>query len=303
MTWVTIGLSAGTLLGMAIVLTSVLGWANKKFHVDVDERVLAVIDELPGANCGGCGYVGCGEYAEAVVLEQEEVNLCTVGGPGCAQAVAGIMGVEVGALLPYRPIIHCGAHLEDRLGRSEYRGEMRCVAANLVTDVQGCTYGCLGFGDCARVCQFDALHVIDGLATVDYEKCVGCGACAKVCPRNIITITPFKTDRVLAVSCSNKDKGKDVTAVCTVGCIGCGQCARTSKLFKIENNLSTIDYDAYTADCLPEVLEACNKCKRQRLVFVGKPTPDDLEKTKDQELPDIVAPDFKTTVDDMEWRG
>ena len=303
MTWVTIGLSAGTLLGMAIVLSSVLGWANKKFHVDVDDRVLAVIDELPGANCGGCGYVGCGEYAEAVVLEKESVNLCTVGGMSCAQAVAGIMGVEVGAVLPYRPIVHCGAHLEDRLGRSEYRGEMRCAGANLVTDVQGCTYGCLGFGDCARACQFDALHVVDGLATVDYEKCVGCGACAKVCPRNIITITPFKTDRVLAVSCSNKDKGKDVTAVCNVGCIGCGQCARTSSLFKIEDNLSTIDYDAFTLDCLPEVLEACKKCKRQRLVFVGKPTPEDIEKTKDQDLPDVVAPEFKTTVDDMEWRG
>ena len=303
MTWVTIGLSAGTLLGMAIVVSGVLGWANKKFQVDVDERVLAVIDELPGANCGGCGYVGCGEYAEAVVLEKAEGTLCTVGGPSCAQAVAGIMGVEVSAVLPYRPIVHCGAHQEDRLGRNEYRGEMGCAAANLVTDVQGCTYGCLGFGDCSRACRFDALQVVDGLATVDYEKCVGCGACAKVCPRNIITITPFKTDRVLAVSCSNKDKGKDVTAVCNVGCIGCGQCARTSRLFKIENNLSTIDYEAYTADCLPEVLAACEKCKRQRLVFVGKPTPEDLEKTKDEELPDVVAPAFRTTVDDMEWRG
>ncbi|MBW1889070.1 MAG: 4Fe-4S binding protein [Deltaproteobacteria bacterium] len=303
MTWVTIGLSAGTLLGMAVVLTSILGWANKKFHVDVDTRALAIIDELPGANCGGCGYVGCGEYAEAVALEHEDVSLCTVGGPNCAQAVAGIMGVEVGALLPYRPIVHCGARYEDRLGRSEYRGEMRCAAANLVTDVQGCTYGCLGFGDCVRVCQFDALKVIDGLATVDYEKCVGCGACAKACPRNIITITPFKSDQMLAVTCSNKDKGKDVIAVCNVGCIGCGACARTSGLFTLENNLSTIDYDAYTPTCGLDVLEACKKCKRQRLVFVGKPTADDLEKVKDQELPELVEPDFKTTVDDMEWRG
>jgi len=116
------------------------------------------------------------------------------------------------------------------------------------------------------------LHVVNGLATVDYEKCVGCGACAKVCPRNIITITPFKSDRMLAVTCSNKDKGKDVIAVCNVGCIGCGACARTSSLFKLENNLSTIDYDAYSPTCSLDVLEACKKCKRHRLVFVGKPT-------------------------------
>ena len=303
MTWVTIGLSATTMLTLAVVLSYILGWASKKFQVDVDERVLTIIEALPGANCGGCGYVGCGEYAEAVALESEAVTKCTVGGQSCARQVAAIMGVEIGETLPYRPIVHCGAHYADRLGRTEYRGEMQCAAANLVTDVQGCTYGCLGFGDCARVCNFDALHVIDGLATVDYEKCTGCGACAKVCPRNIITLTAFKSDQMLAVTCSNKDKGKDVIAVCNVGCIGCGACARTSSLFTLKDNLSTINYDAYEPACSLEVLEACEKCKRQRLVFVGKPTATDLEKAADLDIPEVVEPDFKTTVDDTEWRG
>lgn len=303
MTWVTISLSAATMLSMAILLTTILGWANRKYHVDIDERVLAVINQLPGANCGGCGYVGCGEYAEAVVFEHEAVNKCSVGGQSCAFAVADIMGVEVGETLPYRPIVHCGAHTNDRLGRNEYRGDKRCAAANLVTDVQGCTYGCLGLGDCFRACLFDALRIVDGLATVDYDKCVGCGACAKVCPRNIITITPFKAEQMLAVTCSNKDKGKDVVAVCNVGCIGCGTCARTSSLFALEDNLSTVNYEAYTATCSLDVLEACRKCKRQRLVFVGKPTTQDLAKAVDLQMPELVEPDFKTTVDDMEWRG
>jgi len=303
MTWVTISLSAGTMITMAIALSAILGWANNRFHVDQDQRVLDIIDALPGANCGGCGYVGCGEYAEAVALEHETVNKCIVGGQGCAQAVADIMGVEVGQVLPYRPVVHCGAHYPDRLGRNEYHGLMRCSAANLVTDVQGCTYGCLGFGDCSRACAYDAMHVIDGLATVDYDKCVGCGACAKVCPRSIITITPFKSEQILAVACSNKDKGKDVVAVCNVGCIGCGACARMSNLFTIVDNLSTINYDAYTAECSLDVLEACKKCKRQRIVWVGKPTAADLERSRDLEAPDLVEPDFQTTVDDTEWRG
>lgn len=302
MTWVTIGLSGATMLSMAVVLSYILGWANKKFQVDVDQRVLDIIEVLSGANCGGCGYVGCGEYAEAVALEGEVVTKCSVGGQSCATAVAAIMGVDVGETLPYRPIIHCGAHYTERLLRNEYRGEMRCAAANLVTDVQGCTYGCLGFGDCVRACQFDALHVIDGLAMVDYEKCVGCGACAKVCPRNIITITAFKSDQMPAVTCSNKDKGKDVTAVCTVGCIACGACARASELFTVHDNLSTIDYEAYRAECSLDVLEACKKCKRSRLVFVGKHCAEDLEKVKDLEAPELLQPHFKTTVDDMEWR-
>jgi RnfABCDGE-type electron transport complex B subunit len=291
------------MVAMAVVLSAVLGWANKKFHVDVDQRVLDIIDALPGAYCGGCGYVGCGEYAEAVALEHEAVTKCTVGGQGCAEAVAAIMGVEVGELLPFRPVVHCGAKRDDRLGRNEYHGEMQCAAANLVTDVQGCTYGCLAFGDCVTVCDYDALHVVYGLATVDYDKCVGCGACAKVCPRNIITITSFKSEQILAVTCSNKDKGKDVIAVCNVGCIGCGACARKSDLFTIIDNLSTIDYDAFTPECSLDVLDARQKCKRQRILWVGKSTTEELEKARVLEAPEVVEPDFKTSVDDTEWRG
>ena len=303
MTWVTIGISAGTMLSLAVVLTYILGWANKKLHVEEDPRVVAIMAALPGANCGGCGYVGCGEYAEAVALEHEAVSKCTVGGQSCALAVAQIMGVEVGETLPWRPIVHCSAHHADRLKRNAYRGDKTCAAANLVTNVQGCTYGCLGLGDCSRVCKYDALHIVDGLATVDYDKCVGCGACSKVCPRNIITLTPFKSERMLAVTCSNKDQGKDVVAVCNVGCIGCGLCARTSSLFTLKDNLSTIDYDAYSAECTLDALEACKKCKRHQIVFVGKPTLKELDKASDLEAPELVEPDFKTTVDDMEWRG
>ncbi|NOY69024.1 MAG: RnfABCDGE type electron transport complex subunit B [Deltaproteobacteria bacterium] len=302
MSVVTLGLAAATMLAMALVFSYVLGWANTAFHVEVDPRIDAVSEALPGANCGGCGFIGCGEYAEAVV-EGEPVDKCVVGGESCAEDLAQIMGVKIGQSYPARPIVHCGAHLEDRLGRSAYKGESRCAGANLVADVQGCTYGCLGFGDCERACNYDAINVIGGLATVDYEKCVGCGACAKACPRNIITITPFKADRMLAVTCSNKDKGKDVKKVCNIGCLGCGACARISDLFKLEDNLSTINYDAYTPECGLEVLKACEKCPRHRLVFVGKPSPEDIAATAHIEALEVVEPDFKTTVDETEWRG
>ena len=165
-----IGLSAGTLLGMAVVLTTILGWANKKFHVEVDERVEAVLEALPGANCGGCGYLGCSEYAVAVVTDNVPVNQCPVGGENCAAEVADIMGVDVGDSVPSRPVVHCGARSEERLGRTEYMGEQRCAAANLVAGVQGCTFGCMGFGDCVDACQYDAIHIEDGLAVVDYDK-------------------------------------------------------------------------------------------------------------------------------------
>lgn len=303
MSWVIIGLAAVTMLTMAVVLSFVLGWANRAFHVEVDPRVDAAIDLLPGANCGGCGYVGCGEYAEAVVLEGAPINKCTVGGESCMLALAEVMGVDAEASYPWRPVVHCGASTEDRLGRSPYVGEKRCGSANLVTDIQGCTYGCLGFGDCTRACNFDAIHVIDGLARIDYEKCVGCGACAKVCPRNIITMAPFKSEQMLVVECSNLDSGKDVKAVCKVGCLGCKACERISDMFALQNNLSTINYDDYTLEKLEDGLKAVEKCPRNRLVFVGKPTAKDIQAVADEDLPEVIVPDFKTTVDDTEWRG
>ncbi|MGA7876067.1 MAG: RnfABCDGE type electron transport complex subunit B, partial [Desulfoferrobacter sp.] len=110
MIWVTVSLAAGTMVGMAVAMSYVLGWANRAFYVEVDDRVEAVIDALPGANCGGCGYVGCSDYAEAVVAGNAPVSKCTVGGDNCAAALADIMGVEVAQSWPYRPIVHCGAH-------------------------------------------------------------------------------------------------------------------------------------------------------------------------------------------------
>lgn len=74
--------------------------------------------------------------------------------------------------------------------------------------LQGCSFGCLGFGDCVRACHYDAMHIDDGLATVDFNHCIGCGACSKVCPRSLITIEGFKSDNIPVVACSNKDKAK-----------------------------------------------------------------------------------------------
>jgi RnfABCDGE-type electron transport complex B subunit len=179
---ITIGIAAGTMLGMAVIMSYILGWANKKFHVEVDARVEAVIEALPGANCGGCGFLGCSEYAVAIVTDNAPVNKCPVGGEACAIAVGAIMGVEVGETIPHRAVVHCGATLKDRLGRTEYKGERRCAAATLVAGVQGCTFGCLGFGDCVEACKYDAIHVEDGLAVVNYDHCIGCGACVKACP-------------------------------------------------------------------------------------------------------------------------
>jgi len=303
LTNITLLLAAGVLAALAVAMGYVLGWANRRFHVEVDPKVEAVLKALPGANCGGCGFVGCSEYAEAVARGETEVTLCAPGGSRTAQMLADILGIEVGETFPYRAVLHCSANQDQRLQRAEYRGEQTCASANLVAGVQGCTYGCLGLGDCMQACEYGAIQIINGLPTIDYDKCVGCKACARACPRNLITMAPFKAERMLVVACSNQDAAADVKAVCMVGCLGCGACTRVAPdLITMDGALPTINYDNYdpTDDLLEKALE---KCPRKRLTFVGRPSEKDLAAVAHEKLPEQIEPDFKTTVDDTEWRG
>ena len=297
-------IAAAVMLVLAVLGAWILGWANRAFFVPVDPRIADINAALPGANCGGCGYVGCNDYAEAVVAGAAAPDKCTVGGEDVAKKVASIAGVEVGQSWPFRPVVHCGATYGQRKGRMDYRGERSCATANLVNGVQSCTYGCLGFGDCEKACAFNAIHVKQGLATVDYEKCVGCGACAKVCPRNIITMVPFKSERMLIISCSNRDMGKEVREVCEVGCLGCKACERASGgAIRVENNLPTIRYEEYNPETMNAAIMAMEKCPMKRILYVGKPSRQDMEKVKEENVPPVVTADFKTTVDDTTWRG
>jgi len=296
--------AAAVMLILAVLMAWVLGWANRTFHVQTDPRVDAVNAALPGANCGGCGYVGCNDYAEAVVLKNAAPDLCPVGGTACAEAVAAIMGVTVDQRFPFRPVVHCGATDDKRLLKSSYTGEHTCMAANVIGGVQGCSFGCLGFGDCERSCAYDAIHTVNGLARVDYEKCIGCGACARVCPRNIIHMVPFKKERMIVVACSSKDPGKQVREVCKVGCIGCGGCARRADDFGVSQNLSVIDYDKYDPDTMADAMQlALEKCPMKTIVTVGKPGLDELAAVANTDLPAVIKDEFQTTVDDTEWRG
>lgn len=273
MIWIVIALAAGVMLLLAGVMAYVLGWARKALHVEEDPRVQEVEEALPGINCGACGYAGCHEYAEAVATEGEDVNLCSPGGPKCAAALANIMGVSVDQTHRRYAAVHCGARLADRVaGRSQYRGYNSCAAANLVPAYQECVYGCLGFGDCERACPYDAIHVIDGLAMVNYDKCTGCTACVKACPRDIISMVPYKAATMCIVACCNEDAGKETRQICRVGCIACGICQRMTERFTVSGNVSHLDYETYDPQADAEGLKnASQKCPVKCLPFRGKP--------------------------------
>ncbi len=261
MSLVTIFLAGGSLLVLALIFSYILCWANQAFYVEVDPRIEAICAVLPGANCGGCGCAGCADYAESIVNKGAPVNCCSAGGPAAAAAIAKIMGVEVDtSAAPKRPVVHCGAFADQRLDRGDYLGEPSCAAATNMAGVQGCKYGCLGFGDCVRACQYDAIGIQNGLAVINYERCVGCGSCVRACPRNVITMVPFKSEQMYVIACSNRESGAAVKEVCQCGCIGCMACTKKSDLCSMEGGLAVIDYEHYEADKLEEMAAAAGKC-------------------------------------------
>ncbi|MBL7107162.1 MAG: RnfABCDGE type electron transport complex subunit B, partial [Phycisphaerae bacterium] len=229
-----------TVLALGIVFAVILLIASEKLKVKVDPKVAQIHAALPNIDCGACGYAGCASYAKAVSQNPELIGKCSPGGQKVAQAIGEILNLQVSESgAPKRPIIHCRAKKEDKTYLAKYKGIPTCIAANALANVQACKFGCLGFGDCVGSCKFDALHIIDGLAVVDYHKCTGCGACARACPRNLIEMVPFTQENMITVACSSRENGKTTRSMCKVGCIGCGLCAKLGgEVFAVSDNLA-----------------------------------------------------------------
>lgn len=232
--------SIAALFGVGLAL------AAKRFSVKVDPRVEHVKDVLAGAHCGACGYPGCEQYAEAVVKNPDVApNLCTPGGARAAEVIAKITGKAAEVTEPLFSRIMCQGGLSRSTRRFLYEGVQDCRAAVLAGGGdKSCMYGCLGYGTCANVCPFDAIHMNEeNLPVVDVAKCTGCRKCETACPKNVIEVLPGS--KAVLVACHSKDKGGTVRKQCEVGCIACKKCVKICPFDAptVENNLSRIDLD------------------------------------------------------------
>ena len=230
---------------VGIILGFFLGIAGEKFKVETDPREDAILEVLPGNNCGGCGYAGCSGLAAAIVKGEAEVSGCPVGVAPVAAKIGDIMGVAAGTQERQTAFVKCAGTCEKASLDYDYTGIQDCTMASMMQNggAKGCNSGCLGFGSCVAACPFDAIHVVDGIAVVDKEACKACGKCVAVCPKHLIEIVPY--DQKHLVKCNSQDKGKAVMQACTAGCIGCKMCEKACKFeaVTVENNIAHIDYE------------------------------------------------------------
>ncbi|MBE6452073.1 MAG: ferredoxin [Alphaproteobacteria bacterium] len=260
----TVLFSVMILGGIAIVSAIILYWVSRKFAVDEDIKVTEIESVLPQANCGGCSYAGCHDFATACANADESkfsTLFCPVGGQTVMDQVASIKGFAKVEKQPTSAVLRCNGTCQNAPQKVLYDGICSCrIAARISSGQTGCPNGCLRLGDCIKVCKFGALSLDNqtGMPVVDHEKCTSCGACVKMCPRGLFEIrTKGNNGEMVYVACRNTQKGAQARKNCKVACIACQKCAKINSEITIQNNLSYIPDSVSAEQFGKELSQAC----------------------------------------------
>lgn len=219
--------------------------ASKYMKVEVDKKFEQVRACLPGANCGACGYAGCDGYAAALCDGTDnKTNRCVPGADSASRSISDVLGVEFQEAVERVAVIRCRGNCESVADKADYHGILSCAAVKLTFGGnRACSFGCMGYGDCAKACPENAIMIRDRLAHVNARLCVGCGLCVKACPNGVISLV---TDpEVMLVACSSRDKGAATRKACYKGCIGCHRCEKECPggAIMVTGNLAHIDHE------------------------------------------------------------
>ena len=221
--WAQVGIVIGIFAAISVLLTVCILLVAKFCKTNADEKMEKILENLAGANCGGCGCTGCAGFAAKLCKGEATLADCHVTGDDKKEEIAKILGVTVEASKPTVSVCRCagGKNAADKF---VYSGAQDCAEeAKLDGGAKACKYGCLGDGNCERVCPESAISLPEGCACVDPDRCTSCGACIRACPKDLFMRIP--ADAKVYVACANHDRGKAVMDVCSVGCIallGCG---------------------------------------------------------------------------------
>jgi Na+-translocating ferredoxin:NAD+ oxidoreductase RNF subunit RnfB len=236
---------------LALVLGTALGFFREFFAVPGNPLAERIREVLPGANCGACGFPGCDNYAAAVAAGAAGPGGCSVGGAAVAEKIAEIAGVKAGPMIPVLTVLSCQGSKNHAKLKGNYTGLQTCRGAKLSAGgTKLCAWGCLGFGDCVRVCKFGALGMgEDGLPKVDYAKCTGCRLCVNECPQQLLKSIPGDEKGAMPL-CSNRNPVKAMVGRgCKIGCIKCGLCAKNcpQNCISLDSNIPVIDLTKCTS--------------------------------------------------------
>jgi Na+-translocating ferredoxin:NAD+ oxidoreductase RNF subunit RnfB len=230
------------LLGVSLAM--LLAVANRRLYVYEDPRIDQVEEMLPHSKCGACGTAGCRNFAEKVVAGEITPGKCTVNQPQKNQVIAKFLGVEAGQEEKRVARLACAGGKHVAYMRAHYDGLSSCRAASVAGGGgKACSWGCLGLGDCADVCDFDAISMNQyGLPVVDADKCTACNDCVEICPKDLFSLQPVS--HKLWVACKSLADGDTAEAACEVACTACGRCEADAPegLIRIQSNLAVIDY-------------------------------------------------------------
>ncbi|MFH0860200.1 MAG: RnfABCDGE type electron transport complex subunit B [Candidatus Altiarchaeota archaeon] len=250
--------SVAVLGGMALASAVMLIYFSKKFAVASDPRIDAILAVLPGMDCGACGMAGCKAFANALVNDNAPINGCVAANPDAIKKISSILGKD--AELREKKVAKLMCSGGAKLKGFRYDGIPACNAANLVVgDYRSCRFGCLGFGDCVRVCPFGAIRMENNLPAIDESKCTGCGLCVQECPKKLFKL--IKSSAKVYVKCMSTETAE---RVCQLGCISCRICEKAcpAKAITIADNLARIDY----SKCINCGICA-KKCPRKIIAF------------------------------------
>lgn len=261
------------LSGLGLAFATALVIASRKLAVQTDERIGRVRGLLPGSNCGACGFAGCDDYASTLVRDSSHIQACRQISGMERRDIGRLLGIEVVEVEPPVAKIMCGGGSRVSF---KYLGAEECaLAAGLMGGHLECKYGCLGFGDCARACVFEAIEMgADGLPLIDEHKCRGCGLCVKACPKGIIKLIP--RDKIIVfLLCSSTKPAKIKAAACKNSCVACGLCVKACPIgaVKVENNLAVINHDFCTrcGECVKACRRNCLKILPELLISAPVP--------------------------------